>query len=89
MAHPPAERLPPHDETAATSSAAARGDRERVRHYVYFNVQRGRIAEPWFLASASFDGAQLKYRWRELEPDKDQYDFSSIRHDLALLRGNE
>ena len=78
----------PHDEPAATSSTAARADRERVRHYVYFNVQRERISEPWFLASTSFEGAQLKYRWPELEPDRDRYDFSSIRHDLAVLRGN-
>ena len=87
LSQPAAERLPPREETAATSSAA-RGDRERVRHYVYFNVQRARIAESWFLASPSFEGAQLKYRWPELEPDKDRYDFSSIRHDLAALRGN-
>lgn len=59
---------------------------QRVHHYVYFNVQRARIAEPWFVASTSFDGAQLKYRWPELEPEKDRYDFSSIRHDLAQLR---
>src|SRR5437867_6381480 len=39
-------------------------------------------------ASPSFDGAQLKYTWRELEPERDRYDFSSIRHDLALLRRN-
>jgi hypothetical protein len=55
---------------------------------VYFNVQRARISEPWFLATTSFDGAQLKYRWSELEPEKDRYDFRAIRHDLALLRRN-
>ena len=59
---------------------------QRVHHYVYFNVQRARITEPWFVASTSFDGAQLKYRWSELEPEKDRYDFSGIRQDLAQLR---
>ena len=59
---------------------------QTVRHYVYFNIQRARIAEPWFASSTSFEGAQLKYRWPELEPEKDRYDFSSIRNDLAQLR---
>ena len=67
-------------------AAAKPDERSGVRHYVYFNVQRERIAEPWFMSSTSFEGAQLKYRWRELEPEKDRYDFSAIRHDLALLR---
>ena len=73
----PAFAAPPVHESAAPQT---------VRHYVYFNVQRARIAEPWFVASTSFEGAQLKYRWPELEPEKDRYDFSSIRSDLAQLR---
>ena len=78
----------PVPKMAPPQGEAAGRDQQRVRHYVYFNVQRQRISEPWFLASASFDGAQLKYTWPELEPEKDRYDFSSIRHDLALLRRN-
>ena len=34
-----------------------------------------------------FAGAQLKYRWPELEPTRDQYDFSGVRADLQALRG--
>jgi len=30
-------------------------------------------------------GAQLVYSWKSLETGKDQYDFSQIEHDLALL----
>jgi len=68
-----------------TTNAKAEKSPPRVRHYVFFNTQRQRIAEPWFLASTTFEGAQLKYRWSELEPERDRYDFSSIRQDLSVL----
>lgn len=68
---------------AVPAAASAGGD---VHHYVYFNVARQRIAERWFLTSRAFEGAQLKYTWPELEPERDRYDFSGIRHDLELLR---
>lgn len=61
--------------------AAAKG----VHHYVFFNRDRERISEPTFIETAAFEGAQLKYTWRELEPEKDGYDFSAIRKDLAFL----
>ncbi len=32
-----------------------------------------------------FKGIQKTYSWRALEPDKDRYDFSTIRADLAFL----
>ena len=32
-----------------------------------------------------FRGIQKTYTWRELEPEKDRYDFSAIRADLAFL----
>jgi len=56
-----------------------------VHHYVFFAHERERITEQSFLETAAFEGAQLTYTWRELEPEKDQYDFSSIRKDLAFL----
>jgi len=56
-----------------------------VHHYVFFAHERERITEKSFLDTQAFEGAQLKYTWRELEPEKDQYDFSSIRKDLAFL----
>lgn len=50
-------------------------------HYVF--VQANAITErqlyPHFL------GVQKFYNWRTLEPEKDRYDFSSIRADLAFL----
>ena len=61
---------------------------KRVHHYVFFAHERERITEKSFLDTPAFEGAQLKYTWRELEPEKDYYDFSSIRKDLAFLTAN-
>jgi len=57
-----------------------------VHHYVFFNRDRERITDAAFLETKAFEGAQLKYVWRELEPSKDQYEFGDIQHDLAFLR---
>jgi hypothetical protein len=56
-----------------------------VHHYVFFNRERERISDPTFIETRAFEGAQLKYTWRELEPDKDSYDFSAIHKDLMFL----
>jgi len=56
-----------------------------VRHYVFFNRDRQRISDTAFLGTKAFEGAQLKYTWRELEPEKDGYDFSAILNDLTFL----
>lgn len=58
------------------------------RHYIFFEFDRHRIAEPSFLQHPEIEGAQLKYSWRELEPDRDEYDFSSIRADLEYLEAH-
>ena len=59
-----------------------------VHHYVFFAHERERISEASFLGTKAFEGAQLKYTWKELEQQKDQYDFSAIRKDLAFLTTN-
>jgi hypothetical protein len=56
-----------------------------VHHYAFFNRDRERIHDAAFLGIESLEGAQLKYTWRQLEPDKDVYDFSAIQDDLAFL----
>ncbi len=61
---------------------------QRLHHYVFFNRDRERISDAAFLGTKAFEGAQLKYTWRELEQGKDGYDFSSIRQDLAFLKSN-
>src|SRR6266566_4812218 len=55
------------------------------RHYVFFNRDRERISDAAFLGTKTFEGAQLKYTWRELERGRDDYDFSAIQRDLAFL----
>ena len=57
-----------------------------VRHYVFFSQEREKIkAATLFLETKTLEGAQVTYPWRQLEPAKDQYDFSAIREDLAFL----
>src|SRR5947208_12508127 len=67
-----------------TCSVGASG--EGIHHYVFFNRDRQRIADAAFLGTKAFEGAQLKYTWRELEPGKDDYDFSAIQRDLTFLK---
>jgi hypothetical protein len=38
-----------------------------------------------FLAMTAFEGAQIAYSWNQLEQGKDNYEFSMIREDLALM----
>jgi hypothetical protein len=57
-----------------------------VRHYVFFGQDREKLkAASSFLEANSFEGAQVTYAWRQLEPSKDDYDFNAIREDLAFL----
>ena len=65
---------------AATSAAAA-----EPQHFVFFNVERERIREQNFLDSKAVAGAQLKYRWSELEPERDRYRVDLILDDLRFL----
>ncbi len=55
------------------------------KNFIYFGVERSRIAEAGFLGSESIVGALLKYRWQELEPERDRYDLQPILQDLAFL----
>ncbi|HYM59330.1 MAG TPA: hypothetical protein VEZ11_00405, partial [Thermoanaerobaculia bacterium] len=59
----------------------------QVHHYIFFGLERKGIAAESFLDSGA-EGAQLKYTWRELEPEEGHYDFSAIRADLAILRAH-
>jgi hypothetical protein len=67
--------------TCAIGAGAA-----EVHHYVFFNRDRERIADTVFLSTKAIEGAQLKYTWRELERQEDDYDFSDIQRDLSFLR---
>jgi hypothetical protein len=69
----------------ASLTCCAHAGVEGPRHYVFFDRDRERISDPAFLDTKAFEGAQLKYTWRELEPEKDAYDFNDIERDLAVL----
>jgi len=57
-----------------------------VHHYVFYGQNRERMRrDSAFLATKEFEGAQIAYTWRSLEPEKDRYDLSAIREDLAFL----
>jgi hypothetical protein len=55
------------------------------RHYLFVNRDRDHLSDARFLETKAFEGAQVKYTWRELEPEKDVYDFGAIDADLAFL----
>ena len=57
-----------------------------LHHFVYFGTDREKISTTKsFLETPAFEGAQVAYTWRQLEPGKDEYDFSLVQEDLALL----
>ena len=57
-----------------------------VRHYVFFGQDRERLkASASVFETKAVAGAQVAYTWRQLEPEKDRYDFSHVREDLKFL----
>lgn len=58
---------------------------KEVDHYIFFGMDRERISEESFLKNDRIEGAQLKYSWRELEPEKNSYYFEPIIEDLDFL----
>ena len=65
---------------------AITGSAKPLHHYVFFGMDREKVKDATaFLETKNFEGAQIAYSWRQLEPGKDEYDFSLIREDLAFL----
>ncbi|WP_396590940.1 hypothetical protein [Allomuricauda sp. R78024] len=62
--------------------------KDSLKHFVYFSRDRESIKEHMFLSHPRFDGAQIMYSWRQLEPTRDSYDFSVIKEDIAYLKKN-
>ncbi|PKF73582.1 hypothetical protein CW752_14475 [Chryseobacterium sp. PMSZPI] len=56
-----------------------------IKNYVYFSRDREAIKDHPFLKAPKFEGAQIMYSWKSLEPEKGKYDFSEIREDLQYL----
>lgn len=55
-------------------------------NFVFFGRDHERLSDTVFLDHPGIAGAQLSYTWRELEPERDRYDFAPIREQLRLLR---
>ena len=66
--------------------AATPATAKPLHHFVFFGQDREKLqTTKSFLETKAFEGAQVAYMWRQLEPGKDEYDFSMIREDLAFL----
>jgi len=75
-----------HAADACRSPGSALPDGERKYHPGHY-VSVGRAELRKGLPTAFGDGVrgiQLRYRWADLEPKQDQYDFSAIERDLGL-----
>lgn len=57
-----------------------------IKHFVYFARDREAIKDHALLTTPRLAGAQIMYSWKELEPEKGKYDFSSIREDYEYLK---
>tara|TARA_B100000614_G_scaffold242094_1_gene243804 strand:- start:170 stop:1240 length:1071 start_codon:yes stop_codon:yes gene_type:complete len=56
-----------------------------IHHYVFFARDRDAMRGHPFLSNGRFEGAQIMYSWRQLEPARDEYDFSVIVDDARYL----
>jgi hypothetical protein len=53
---------------------------------MFIGMDRDQLKEAKYWKPNLFDGVQIAYSWRQLEPEKDLYDFSIIKEDLRLLK---
>lgn len=56
-----------------------------IQHFIYFARDRELIQNHPFLQVGRIEGTQVMYPWKELEPEKGVYDFSTIQADLDYL----
>ena len=54
-------------------------------HYLTLSHKDSRTAWQAIASQPGFAGGQRYYTWRQLEPERDHYDFSAIEMDLAFL----
>ena len=59
--------------------------KDNIKHFVYFSRDRALIHNHPFLEVQKIEGAQIMYSWRQLEPQKGEYDFSIIFEDYNYL----
>ena len=57
-----------------------------IQHFVYFSRDRQKINGHPFLSHPRFQGAQIMYSWKQLEPKEGVYDFSIVEEDFEYLK---
>jgi hypothetical protein len=60
--------------------------KDSILHFVYFSRDREAIINHPLLTNPMFKGAQVMYSWRDLEPQKGEYDFSELKADYEYLK---
>jgi hypothetical protein len=60
--------------------------KDSIQHFVYFSRDREAIINHPLLTHPMFKGAQVMYSWRNLEPQKGEYDFSELKADYEYLK---
>ena len=68
-----------------TSEIARNSAVAEPKNFIFVGHERERIKEPAFVENKKVVGAQIKYTWRELEPERDRYEFRALLEDLAFL----
>ena len=66
--------------------AACPVPKDSIQHFVYFARDRELIKDHPLLSHPMFNGAQIMYSWRELEPEEGKYDFTILREDMEYLK---
>ena len=72
-------------QNAAAGEGPGAGHRTAPEHFIFFGGARERISEAPFLNNDGIAGAQIRYTWRQLEPERDRYDLRPLLEDLAFL----
>ncbi len=60
-------------------------EKDSMKHFVYFARDRSSIHNHPLLKVQRIVGAQIMYSWRQLEPERGEYDFSIISEDYNYL----
>lgn len=59
----------------------------QIRNFMFIGMDHEQLNDTALWATNGlFEGVQVAYSWRQLEPEKDRYDFSAINGDVRLLK---
>lgn len=58
----------------------------QTKNFLFIGMDRDLLRDTNYFKPSLFDGVQIAYSWKQLEPQKDKYDFSIIDEDLAVLK---